>query len=190
MTARISLTPPPTSFSRLATWYSRRRYGALLAPGLAMSHHPRLLRSYVVWESLVERWHVLPNRLKLLAVMATGHRLNCSWCTDYGYWVAHGQGIDEPTLRDVPPWRNSTRFTPLERDVMAYAEGMSGEPDEVDDELVARLRTHLGEAGFVELTMMVAVENQRSRFNRALGLTSQGFADRCAMPQPAGGSPT
>lgn len=184
MTARISLTPPPTTFSRLATWYSRRRYGAALDPGLAMSHHPRLLRSYVVWETLIERWHVLPARLKLLAVMAAAHRLNCSWCTDYGYWQAHGQGIDEPTLRDVPTWRDSTRFTPLERDVMAFAEGVSGESDDVDDELVARLRAELGEDGLVELTMMVAVENQRSRFNRVLGLTSQGFADRCAVAGP------
>ena len=30
--------------------------------------------------------------------------------------------------------------------------------------------------------MMVAVENVRSRFNSALGLTSQGFKDRCEIP--------
>jgi hypothetical protein len=28
---------------------------------------------------------------------------------------------------------------------------------------------------------MIAVENQRSRFNTALGLTSQGFSDRCEL---------
>ena len=33
--------------------------------------------------------------------------------------------------------------------------------------------------------MMVAVENQRSRFNSALGLTSQGFKDRCELPADA-----
>ena len=30
--------------------------------------------------------------------------------------------------------------------------------------------------------MMIAVENQRSRFNSALGLHSQGFKDRCEIP--------
>jgi hypothetical protein len=34
----------------------------------------------------------------------------------------------------------------------------------------------------VELTTMVAVENQRSRINAALGLRSQGFSDTCAVP--------
>ena len=50
------------------------------------------------------------------------------------------------------------------------------------DEMVAGLRDQLGDAALVELTMMVAVENQRSRFNSALGLTSQGFKDRCEIP--------
>jgi hypothetical protein len=33
--------------------------------------------------------------------------------------------------------------------------------------------------------MMVAVENVRSRFNAALGLTSQGSKDRCEIPAEA-----
>jgi hypothetical protein len=38
--------------------------------------------------------------------------------------------------------------------------------------------------------MMIAVENQRSRFNSALGLTSQGFTDRCKTPTPPAGTAT
>jgi hypothetical protein len=29
--------------------------------------------------------------------------------------------------------------------------------------------------------MIIAVENERSRFNSALGLTSQGFKDQCEL---------
>lgn len=68
---------------------------------------------------------------------------------------------------------------------MEYAEAMSVTPPEVGDELAQRLRTALGEAAFVELTTMVAVENMRSRTNSALGLTSQGFKDRCEVERPA-----
>jgi alkylhydroperoxidase family enzyme len=42
-----------------------------------------------------------------------------------------------------------------------------------------RLRRDLDDAQLVELTMMIAVENQHSRFNSAFGLSSQGFKDRC-----------
>ena len=73
-------------------------------------------------------------------------------------------------------------LTDLERRVVAYAEAMSTTPLGVTDEMVAGLRRDLDDAALVELTMMVAVENSRSRFNAALGLTSQGFRDRCEVP--------
>ncbi|MBK8436414.1 MAG: carboxymuconolactone decarboxylase family protein [Austwickia sp.] len=181
MTNRISLSASPSLLSRLTAAYSRRRFGTAIDPVLAMAHHGGVLRAYAVFESLVERWDVLPARLRTLAVMAAAHRLRCSWCTDFGYWIAVSDGIDEATVADVPSWRDSARFSPLERSVMAYAEAICGEPEEVDDAMVAGLREELGEPGLVELTMIVAVENQRARFNRSLGLTSQGFADRCAV---------
>ena len=55
----------------------------------------------------------------------------------------------------------------------------------VTDEMVAGLRRQLDDAALVELTMMVAVENSRARFNSALGLTGQGFRDRCDLPAHA-----
>jgi hypothetical protein len=58
---------------------------------------------------------------------------------------------------------------------------MTATPPEVTDEMAEALRTELGDDAFVELTMMVAVENERSRFNNALGLTSQGFKDHCEL---------
>jgi alkylhydroperoxidase family enzyme len=58
---------------------------------------------------------------------------------------------------------------------------MSGTPPMVEDSHVVRLRAFLDEAQVVELTMTIAIENQRSRFNAALGLSSQGFADRCEL---------
>ncbi len=57
-------------------------------------------------------------------------------------------------------------------------------PLEVTDQLVAALVAALGEPAVVELAMMVAVENQRSRLNGGLGLVSQGFSsETCAVPQ-------
>ena len=47
--------------------------------------------------------------------------------------------------------------------------------------MVEALRRHLNEAQLVELTAIIAVENLRSRINSALGLTAQGFKDRCEL---------
>ncbi|KPH97282.1 hypothetical protein OK074_6568 [Actinobacteria bacterium OK074] len=83
---------------------------------------------------------------------------------------------------DVPVWRDSAVHSPLERDVLAYAEAVTATPPAVEDALAARLRAALGEPAFVELTAMVAVENLRSRINSAPGPTSQGFKDTCTVP--------
>jgi alkylhydroperoxidase family enzyme len=101
---------------------------------------------------------------------------------DFGYWISTQGGVDPAKLREVPRWRASAVYTGLEREVMAYAEAISATPPSVTDEMVAGLRGHLDDAELVELTMMVGVENLRSRVNSALGLSSQGFTDRCEIP--------
>ncbi|WP_040338495.1 carboxymuconolactone decarboxylase family protein [Candidatus Blastococcus massiliensis] len=180
--ARIPLDPPRSLFIRLTEWYSRRTYGAVLDPGMAIAHNPRVLRTYVRHELSVARWNRLDDTLTSLAVMASAATIGCSWCLDFGFWESTTRGIDAAKLRDVPRWRDSDLFTDLERDVMAYAEAMTATPPQVTDEMVAGLRRHLDDAELVELTMMISVENSRSRTNSALGLTSQGFRDRCEIP--------
>lgn len=147
-----------------------------------MWHHTKVLRAVLAFEGRIGRWHALDPHLKSYAVMASAASIGCSWCLDFGYYLAHDEGLDERKVREVPRWRDSDVFTPLERDVMAYAEAMTATPPTVTDDQVAGLRGALGEKALVELTMMVAVENQRSRFNAAAGLASQGFSDVCELP--------
>jgi AhpD family alkylhydroperoxidase len=181
---RIPLDPPRTLIYRLTEWYSRRAYGVVAEPAAAMAHNPRVLLSDARFERTVAGWNRLDPTLKALAVMASAATIGCSWCIDFGYWESSRQGVDPAKLRDVPRWRDSDLYTDLEQQVMAYAEAATATPPAVTDEMVAALRRRLDDAQLVELTMMVAVENLRSRFNSALGLTSQGFTDRCEIPAP------
>lgn len=186
--ARISLTPPRTLFSRAVDWYSKRTYGKVLDPAKALAHNPKVLRSDLRFELAVAKWNRLDADVKALAVMASAASIGYSWCMDFGYWENQRRGMDVRKVHDVPVWRESDVYTPLERDVMEYAEAMTANPPQVTDELAGRLLAALGEAAHVELTAMIAVENLRSRMNSALGLTSQGFKDHCEVPGrgPAG----
>jgi alkylhydroperoxidase family enzyme len=180
--ARVPLTEPTSLFGRLMTWYSRRTYGDVLDPGLAMLHNRRVLMSVLRLERRVEKWDRLDPDLKTLAEMTAASVIGCSWCMDFGYWAAHSKGQRVDKLREVPRWRESEAFTPLERLVLEYAGAMTVTPPEVTDELAADLRRQLGDAAFVELTAIVGLENERSRVNSALGLHSQGLSDRCELP--------
>jgi alkylhydroperoxidase family enzyme len=181
--ARISLDPPQTPSYRAATRFARRRYGVIPDPVAAVSHNTAVARSYGIFELGVARWNKLDHGLKDLAVMAAAAAIGCTWCLDFGYWESTmNHKVPAEKIRAVPRWRDSEVFTELERLVLDYAEAMTATPPEVTDELVERLSTHLSEAQLVELTAIVAVENLRSRINSALGLTAQGFKDRCEIP--------
>ena len=185
--ARISLDPPRTLSYRLAARFSRRRYGTVLDPVAAVGHNTPVGLAYGLFELQVERWRTLDQGLKDLAVMAAAATTGCSWCMDFGYWESVTKhDVRAEKIRAVPRWRDSDVFTELERLVLDYAEAMTGTPPSVTDEMVERLRGHLSEAQLVELTAIVAVENLRSRINAALGLTAQGFKDRCEIPAGAG----
>ena len=179
---RIPLDPSRTALYRLAEWYARRTYGVTPDPLAAMAHNMRVLITDVRFETALARWKRLDPTLKALAVMASAVSIGCSWCVDFGYWETTRRGIDRVKMREVPRWRDSDVYTDLERQVLAYAEAVTATPPAVTDEMVAGLRRHLDDAQLVELTMMVAVENVRSRFNSSLGLASQGFKDRCEIP--------
>jgi AhpD family alkylhydroperoxidase len=182
ISTRITSDVPKTLTNRLMAAFSRRRYGAVLDPLVAVGHHGKVTRTYALTELGVGGWKSLDPGLKSLAVMAASVSIGCTWCVDFGYWEAEHAHLDPEKLHDVPAWRSSDRFTDLERDVLALAEAETATPPSADDALVARLVTALGEEAFTELVAIVAVENLRSRINATMGLSAQGFSDRCEVP--------
>jgi alkylhydroperoxidase family enzyme len=92
-------------------------------------------------------------------------------------------GADEDKIRDVPAWRESRRFSEMERAALEYAEAMTITGQRVSDELFTRLQSLFDEAQIVELTAAIALENFRSKFNVPLGIESQGF---CILPHLPG----
>jgi alkylhydroperoxidase family enzyme len=178
------------SVARLARSYSKRRFGRMVEPTAAASHHAGVLVAMGSLETAAQLgWKKLDPTLRWLAIEATAARIGCSWCIDYGYYEGMHEGIDPAKVRAVVGgWRSSDLFDDRERAVLEFAEVATGCPAEVGDEQAARIRAHLSDAEFVELAAWVALENFRSRFNAGLGLRSQGFSESCAVPMQQFGS--
>ncbi len=169
-------------YGKAMSAYARRTYGQIPDNAYVLWHHRPALKAVLKFEQRVAKWRALDPNLKSYAQLASAGVIGCSWCLDFGYFLAHNEGLDLAKVREVPRWRESDVFTPLERDVLEYAEAMSATPLTVTDELVARLIDQLGTPAVVELTQMIALENMRSRFNSAAGLQSQGYSDVCELP--------
>jgi alkylhydroperoxidase family enzyme len=183
--AVVSLVDRPQGLLRRLTWWASRRMfdGTVADPLRAQAHHGGVLVASGVLEAAVARgWRRLDPGLRWLAVQAVSGAIGCSWCTDYGYWEGMQHGVDPRKVRDVPRWRDSDAYDDRERLVLEYAEAVCATPAQLTDDLVARLRRTFTEPEIVELAGWVALENYRSRANAGLGLVSQGFSDRCALP--------
>jgi alkylhydroperoxidase family enzyme len=83
-------------------------------------------------------------------------------------------------VAELLTWRDSALFSPAERLALEYAERITYTDQTVDDAFFARLKEHFTEPQIVELTVVVAFENFRSKFNPPLGIEAQGF---CMVPK-------
>jgi AhpD family alkylhydroperoxidase len=180
------LPPKKTSLIVRAMYrYARRRFGEVPEPIAVTAHHPRLLVANAVHETLLQSAsRTLPTNVRELAVLWTARTVGCSWCVDFGSMLQRLEGLDMERLKDIENYATSPLFTDDERAAIAYADAMTTDPHTVTDEQVADLRHRFGDAGVIELTYQVGVENMRARMNSALGITEQGFnsGDACRVP--------
>jgi alkylhydroperoxidase family enzyme len=181
MALRVEKAELPTGLSESMI----EQFGAVPEPVEVVWHNPKVAEAALELGGKVGQWDALDDSLKSFAHMAVAAQVGCSWCLDLGYFQAQNENLDMAKASQVPRWRESNVFTPLERDVLEYAEAMTNTPPTVTDALSARLLGRLGPAAMVELTAFVAFSNFSTRSNTALGIESQGFSAACEVPLAA-----
>jgi AhpD family alkylhydroperoxidase len=180
--ARIPPTEIDGLFGAIVKVASRRMLGQVPESVGVMWHHPAVMKDLMTIGRKSEKWDVLDPTLSTFARMATAAYVGCSFCLDLHYFLSHDQGLDEERAREVPRWRESDVFTPLERRVMEYAEAMCRMPPAVSDELSAALLEELGAPALLELTAKVGLMDATARMNIALGIRSAEFSASCGLP--------
>ncbi len=182
MTLRVPKAELPTELSESMI----EQFGAVPEPVAVTWHNPKVAEASLEFGGKASAWDAADESLKSFAHMAVAVQVGCSWCLDIGYFQALNQNLDLAKASQVPRWRESEAFTPLERDVLEYAEAMTNTPPTVTDECSAHLLDQLGPAAMIELTAFIAFSNLATRSNTALGIHSQGFSDACEIPLAPG----
>ncbi len=180
-TARIPATEVTGLYGGLVKWFTRKMFGKVPDSVGVMWHHPAAFKAVSGLGAKSRKWDELDADLKSYAHMAVASLIGCTFCLDFGYFQAHNEGLDVDKAREVPRWRESDVFTPLERKVMEYAEAMSQTPPAVTDEMSAALLDELGAPALVELTTWAGIANLYARSNVAMGIEAEGFAASCEL---------
>jgi AhpD family alkylhydroperoxidase len=179
---RVPATEITGVYGALLKTMSRRMLGQVPDAAGVMWHYPAVFKDMMRFGRRTESWNRLDPNLASFATMAAAATVGCSFCLDLHYFMSHNRGLDEAKAREVPRWRESTAFTPLERKVMDYAEAMSQTPPAVTDEMSAGLLDELGAPALLELTARIGTMNMTARGNVALGIRSQEFSASCGLP--------
>jgi len=116
-----------------------KQFGVVPEPLEVTWHNPKVAEASLELGGKVSEWDAADESLKSFAHMAVAAQVGCSWCLDINYFQAQNQNLDLAKASQVPRWRESEVFTPLERDVLEYAEAMTNTPPTVTDALSARL---------------------------------------------------
>ena len=181
-TTRVPAVEITGPYGAVITWFSKRMLGKVPESLGVAWNSPPILKFSLALGQKARKWDACDESLKSYAHMAVASLIGCSWCLDFGYFQAHDAGLDLVKAREVPRWRESTVFSPLERRVLEYAEAMSATPPAVTDELSAALLEDLGAPALLELTARIGAMNMTARGNVALGIRSQEFSASCGLP--------
>jgi AhpD family alkylhydroperoxidase len=189
MTQRTRIEPlsPNRAGLLTRTMYrvAKRRYGQVPEPFAVVAHHRPLLIASAMHETMVQRAsRTLPASVRELAVLWTARKIGCSWCVDFGSMLQRLDGLDVERLKEIDSYATSPAYTDDERAAITYADAITTDPHTVTDEQVDDLRARFGDAGVIELTYQIGLENMRARVNATLGITEQGFnsGDACRIP--------
>src|SRR6478609_11673407 len=181
MTTRIQPKQITGLYGAMVKMISAKMFGQVPESLGVLWHHVPVLKAGMRYGQQLQKWDECDEGLKSFAHMAVASLVGCSWCLDFNYFMANNLGLDVDRAREIPRWRTSEVFTPLEREVLEYAEAMSQTPPTETDELVESLSEQLGAAGLVELTSVIGSANPTTRSNVALGIESEGFAAACGL---------
>jgi len=87
-------------------------------------------------------------------------------------------GLTEEQIEAIPHWSVATCFSPIERAVLAYTDGLVLQRGRVSDGVFEALKTHLGDEEILELTYITCTYMMHAVMSRALRLEYDDVDER------------
>lgn len=133
---------------------------------LTMQRKPRLVQAFAQLNGAVmDPAGEVDLGFRRLVGHVASKAAGCLYCQAHTLLGAKNFGVTEAKLADVWVYATSPHYTPRERVALDFALAAAAQPNEVTDELFARLREHWSEGEVVELLGVVAMFGFLNRWN-------------------------
>jgi len=161
-------------------WNQKRKYGAVLQPGLLWGRVPKLFAAVALLYGVLDRKSSPLNPVLRSLVTVRVSQINwCHFCVDINSATLSKRAGSMDKVDALEQWKQSELFDEKEKVVLEYTEAVTYSDQQVSDELIQKLKEFFDEDGIVELTGLIAFQNLSSKFNSALDVPPQGF---CKIP--------
>lgn len=159
-------------------WNQKRKYGAILQPGLLWGRVPKLFSAVAMLYGVLDRKSSpLSPVLRSLVTVRVSQINWCRFCIDINSATLAKRTGSMDKVESLAQWKESDLFNEMEKVALEYTEAVTYSDQQVTDELMERLKVFFDEDGVVELTGLIAFQNLSSKFNSALDVPPQGFCE-------------
>lgn len=133
---------------------------------LIMQRKPKLVRALAqlagaVWDPESE----VPLGFKRLISHVASRAAGCQYCMAHTAGASLRLGIDDKKLEAVWEYRTSPLFSEKERVALDFALAAAAQPNDVTDELFAKMMQHWSEGEIVEITGVISLFGFMNRWN-------------------------
>ena len=127
----------------------------------------------------------LDDKLRELGILRTGYVRASHFVFSQHCKAARRLGVDDAKIEAVPYWTVADVFTPAERAVLAYADGLALENGRVHDKVFEALRAHLSDEHILMLTYFLGMYSLHATSTKALKLEFDDVPERIVeIPAP------
>jgi uncharacterized peroxidase-related enzyme len=175
---RLRPLPPDPAFADVFARFAAACGGFIPNAMLIMQHRPKILRAFIQMAAAVsdpETSEVDAGFQRLIALVAS-RAAGCQYCMSHNAAIAHGAGVGDAKLDAVWEYRTSPLYTEAERIALDVALAAGGVPNDVTDEMFAKLREHWNDGQIVEIVAMIALFGFLNRWNDTFATPIEGGA--------------
>ncbi len=148
---------------------------------LTMQRKPRLVQAFAQLNGAVmDPAGEVDLGFRRLVGHVASKAAGCLYCQAHTLLGAKNFGVTEAKLADVWVYATSPHYTPRERVALDFALAAAAQPNEVTDELFARLREHWSEGEVVELLGVVAMFGFLNRWNDTMATPLEAVPNQVA----------
>jgi len=159
----------------LAAIYERfaASYGPFANQVAVFAHVPAALRHLMPMLMELREAATLPKRYLELAIVVVSRLNECHYCVAHHKPFLAVTGLSDAGIDRLPEFLDHPELDEIDRVVVEYAIAAWTAPNQIRDELFARVRQHFTEAQVVELTLRITLCGFFNRFNDALRIEEE-----------------